>query len=203
MIITLNKLSNSLIKINTLMQQDSQNHIEHHIFAPSQLIPIQTDYYWLLQQGIVKTCSWTEEGSPIVMGYWGPKDIIAQPLALVYPCQVKCLTSVQALAIPASQIDQISDLIYHHLQQTEELLYIVRSETMYCRLRQILVWLGQKFGKEVEFGRLIDLRITHQDLAEIIGATRVTVTKTINQLEQEGFLSRPERNTILLMNPAS
>ncbi|MCC0178925.1 Crp/Fnr family transcriptional regulator [Waterburya agarophytonicola K14] len=182
------------------MQENSSNNIEHQTFAPSELIPLKTDFYWLLQQGVVKTCTWTEEGHPITLGYWGAKDIVGQPLSLVYPCQVKCLTMVQALSIPAHQIDSVSDFVHCHVQQTEELLFIIRSDKMYQRLRKMLIWLGEKFGKEIEIGQLIDLRITHQDLAEIIGATRVTVTKIINQLEKEGFLSRPQRNTIVLRN---
>lgn len=182
------------------MQKNSPNNIEHRTFAPSELIPLETDFYWLLQQGIVKTCTWTEEGHPITLGYWGEKDIVGQPLSLVYPCQVKCLTTVKALFVPAQQIDRIGDFIHHHVRQTEELLYIIRSDKMYERLFKMLKWLGQKFGKEIEIGQLIDIHITHQDLAEIIGATRVTVTKLINQLEREGFLSRPERNTIVLLN---
>lgn len=182
------------------MQKNSQSSIEHHTFAPSELIPLQTDCYWLVQQGIVKTCAWTEEGHPITLGYWGAKDIIGKPLTLVYPCQVRCLTKVQALSIPAHQAEQVSDFIHRHVQQTEELLYIMRSDKMYERLCKMLVWLGQKFGTQIEIGQLIDIHITHQDLAEIIGATRVTVTKLVNQLEKEGFLSRPERNTIVLLN---
>ncbi|MGD1920236.1 MAG: Crp/Fnr family transcriptional regulator [Pleurocapsa sp.] len=182
------------------MQKHSQNNIEHRTFSSSELIPLETDFYWLVQQGIVKTCTWTEEGHPITLGYWGAKDIIGQPLSLVYPCQVKCLTKVQALSIPAHQAEHVSDFIHRHVQQTEELLYIMRSDKMYERLCKMLAWLGQKFGTQIEIGQLIDIHITHQDLAEIIGATRVTVTKLINQLEKEGFLSRPERNTIVLLN---
>lgn len=182
------------------MQQNSPNNIEHQTFAKSELIPLQSDIYWLLQQGIVKTSTWTEEGHPITLGYWGAKDMIGQPLSLVEPCLVKCMTEVQALAIPVQQLGSVSDFIHRHVQQTEQLLCIIRAETMYQKLRQILIWLSRKFGKEVGIGRSIDLRITHQDLAEIIGATRVTVTKIVNQLEREGFLSRPERNTIVLLN---
>lgn len=183
------------------MQKESHfNNIEHRIFAPSELIPLKTDVYWLLQQGIVKICTWTEEGHPITLGYWGEKDLVGQPLSLVYPCQIKCLTEVQALSVPVERADSVNDFIHRHVQQTEELLYIMRSDKMYDRLCRMLDWLGQKFGTEIEIGQLIDIHITHQDLAEIIGATRVTVTKLINQLEKEGFLSRPERNTIVLLN---
>jgi CRP-like cAMP-binding protein len=184
--------------INTLMPNNSQNNIEQRTFAPSELIPLSSNSFWLLQQGIVKTCTWTEEGTPITLGYWGKDDIVGQALSLVEPYQVKCITIVKAACIPTNKADSTLDLIQRHIQQTEELLCIVRTEKMSQRLCNILTWLAQKFGREIEIGQLIDLRITHQDLAEIIGATRVTVTKLINQLEQEGFLSRPERNTIVL-----
>lgn len=180
------------------MEKNSQKHIEHRTFAPSELIPIESDFFWVLQQGVVQTCTWTEEGSPITLGYWGSGDLVGQPLSLVYPYQVKCLTTVKAKSVSLIESNNAIDSIHRHIQQTEELLYIMRSEKMYQRLRKALIWLATKFSTELEIGQLIDLRITHQDLAEIIGATRVTVTKLINQLEQEGFLSRPERNTIVL-----
>lgn len=180
------------------MENDSQKDLEHRTFAPSELVPIQSEFFWLLQQGIVKTCTWTEEGCPITLGYWGAGDIVGKSLSLVYPYQVKCLTTVKAKSIPIIQSNCLVDSIHSHIQQTEELLSIMRSEKMYQRLRKTLIWLATKFSTELEIGQLIDLRITHQDLAEIIGATRVTVTKLINQLEKEGFLSRPERNTIVL-----
>lgn len=169
-------------------------------FAIGELIPVTANHYWLLQEGIVKTYTWTAEGHPITLGYWGAKDIIGQPLPLISPFQIKCLTSVEAIAVPIHQANNIIDLIHRHVRQTQELLYILRSDKMYQRLRKILIWLSRKFGMEIEIGQLIELRITHQDLAEIIGSTRVTVTKLINQLEEEGFLSRPQRNTIVLLN---
>lgn len=184
--------------INSLMQKKPEHNVQLRTFASGDLITLEADSYWLLRQGIVKTCTWTEEGTPITLGYWGKDDLIGQPLSLVYPFQVKCLTEVDALLIPREYIPKITDLIQSHIQQTEEMLYILRSHKMYQRLRRILLWLSQKFGQEMEIGQLIALRLTHQELAELVGATRVTVTKLINQLEQEGFLSRPERNAIVI-----
>lgn len=187
--------------IDTLKQenlQDYQDYIEHQTFAAGELMVLEHDYYWLLQSGAVKACTWTEEGNAITLGYWGINDLIGQPLSLVYPYQVRCLTQVKAERISIEQTGKIIHLIQHHIQQTEEILYILRSDKAYQRLCRILIWLGQKFGQEVQLGKLIDLRFTHQDLAELVGTTRVTITKLINQLEQEQFLSRPQRNTIII-----
>ena len=186
--------------INTLMPKNIPHNGEYQTFSCDELIALEPDYYWLLLNGIVKTCTWTENGTPITLGYWGMNDLIGQPLSMVYPYQVKCLTKVDAVPLPLERTYQLTSLIQRHIQQTEEVLCILRSHKVYQRLRKILLWLSHKFGQKVEIGQMINLRLTHQELAEIVGATRVTVTKIINQLEREGFLSRPRRNTIVVRN---
>lgn len=180
------------------MQKDPQHNLRYRTFAPGEWISFKRNCYWLLQKGVVKSCSWTQEGTPITLGYWGKDDLIGQSLSLVYPYRVKCLTKVDAVSIPLSQTANMANLVQRHIQQTEELLCILRSHKVYQRLRKILLWLSFKFGQEIEIGKIIDLRLTHQELSEIVGATRVTITKLVNQLEQEGFLSRPGRNMIIV-----
>ena len=182
-----------------LMSKNLPDHFKNQTFAPCELITLQSDCLCLLEQGIVKISAWTQEGSPVVLGYWGQNDIIGKPLNLIDPCRVKCLTEVKALYIPLSEIGCVSDLIAHHSCQTEELLKILHSDNIYLKLRAALVWLSNKFGQEENFGRSIGLHLTHQDLAETIGATRVSITKLINRLEQEGFLARPQRNSIVIL----
>ena len=183
--------------IDTLEQEYLQN-LERQTFYKGEIITLKANCYWLLQQGIVKTYTWTEEGNPITFGYWGINDLIAEPLFPNYPYRIKCLTKVEIILISVEQTSEIITLIQHQILQTEEILFILRAENMYQRLRQILIWLGDKFGRETELGKMIEIRLTHQDLAELIGATRVTITKLVNQLEEESFIVRPRRNTIVL-----
>ncbi|MFM7886919.1 MAG: helix-turn-helix domain-containing protein, partial [Pseudanabaena sp.] len=56
--------------------------------------------------------------------------------------------------------------------------------------------LTSRFGEEDRHGRLLGLQLTHQELAELIGSTRVTVTRIINDLEKAGVLSRKGRKLI-------
>ena len=184
--------------INTVVPKDPQDNQKRQSFVGGELILLEDNCYWLIQQGIVKISAQSEEGVTIALGYWGVNDLVGQPLSLVYPYQVECLTPVRALRIPIEQAELIASLIQRQVRQTEQLLCILRAETIYFRLRKMLLWLGNKFGREAEIGRVIDFKLTHQDLGEIVGATRVTVTKVINQLEREGFLSRPERNIIII-----
>lgn len=183
------------------MQTFSVSKVRLHTFSPREVIPLKAEAFWLLKQGAVKTVTWNEDGTTITLGYWGIGDVIGQPLSQVNPYQIECLTFVEATCIPINQCDWLSDSIRRHIQHTEELLCIIRSERMYQRLHKTLVWLAKKFGREVEQGKLIELPLTHQELAEIIGTTRVTVTKLINQFEQEGLIFRPRRNLIVMRSP--
>lgn len=69
---------------------------------------------------------------------------------------------------------------------------------MYERLTKLLIWLAQKFGSKVSQGILIELRLTHHELADMIGSTRVTVTRLLNQLDKEKIIVRPCRFSIII-----
>ena len=88
--------------------------------------------------------------------------------------------------LPSELWHQALDAIVLHIQQAEELLNIVHLHPLPLRLWQLLVWLGQKFGREDDAGRLIDLQLTHQQLAEAINTSRVTVTRLLKQFESQG-----------------
>jgi len=167
-------------------------------FSRNDCLPSRPDLLWSVEWGIVRTLTWNEEGAMITLGYWGAGDVVGQPLSGVYPFQIDCLTSVEATSIPYQQWHQVLDGIMAHSRQSEELFSIVRSERVYNRLDKLLIWLGNKFGRTVSQGILIDLRLTHQNLAELIGTTRVTVTKLLKVLEAEGKILRQQRHYIVL-----
>jgi CRP-like cAMP-binding protein len=92
----------------------------------------------------------------------------------------------------------LGKIVFAHLQQLQELTVIRSYKRVETMLAQLLGWLGQKFGREVVEGKLIELRLTHQDLGDILGITRVTVTRTLNQLEQQGLIERLPLHQIIL-----
>lgn len=167
-------------------------------FSRNDCLPARADLLWSVEWGSVRTLTWNEEGSVITLGYWGAGDVVGQPLSGIYPYQIECLTSVEVTSIPTQQWHHFLDRIVSHTQQTKELFSIIRSERIYHRLDKLLIWLGNKFGRTVSQGILIDLRLTHQNLAELIGTTRVTVTKLLKELEDEGKIVRQQRYYIVL-----
>ena len=167
------------------------------IFSRHDLIPPKENVLWRIERGAVRTVTWSEQGTLITLGYWGTGDIVGQPLSRVIPYQIECLTSVEMSILQTEQWYQALDAMLVHIQQAEELLSIVHRKPVSLRLWQFLVWLSQKFGCDIEQGRLIDLGLTHQEMAEVINTTRVSVTRMLQQFEDEGMLLRHQRRLII------
>ena len=171
---------------------------QQRIFGRRELIPAQPDWLWQIDRGAARTVTWSEDGTLIALGYWGAGDIVGQPLSKLKPYRIECLTSVEATLLPPYSWYQVIDAAVAHIQQMEELLAIVRSRPTDVRLLQLLRWLSRKFGCEVPQGMLIDVRLTHQEIAEVIGTTRVTVTRLLQQFEQAGSIDRNNGRLIVV-----
>jgi CRP-like cAMP-binding protein len=63
---------------------------------------------------------------------------------------------------------------------------------------KLLGWLAIQFGKQTTTGQVIDVRLTHQYLADLLGTTRVTITRALNSLEQQGAVERLPVHRLLL-----
>ncbi|PMB02735.1 replication/maintenance protein [Fischerella thermalis CCMEE 5198] len=173
------------------------------IFNRREVIPPRNDVLWRIERGAVRTLTWSEDGTFITLGYWGAGDLIGYPLSRVKPYQIECLTSVEVSVVPPHHWNQDVNALMIHIQQAEELLSIVHRKPISLRLWQFLVWLSEKFGRDVEQGKLIELNVTHQEMAEVLNTTRVTVTRLLQQFEDKGNLLRHKRRIILRLSKNS
>ncbi|MEH2148418.1 Crp/Fnr family transcriptional regulator [Nostoc sp.] len=169
------------------------------IFTRREVIPPQNDVLWRIEHGAVRTLTWSEDGTFITLGYWGLGDLIGYPLSRVKPYQIEYLTGVEVSIVPPHLWHQDINALLSHIQQAEDLLSIVHRKPISLRLWQFLVWLSEKFGRDVDKGKLIDLNVTHQDIAEVLNTTRVTVTRLLQKLEEEGTVLRQKRRIILCL----
>lgn len=122
-----------------------------------------------------------------------------QSLSDVNPYMLKCMSKVSAIALLQEYWQTLSCQFLEYAKQTQQLMYIVRNHGIAKRLWLLLTWLANKFGRRIQQGKLIDFKITHQELAEAIGTTRITVTKILNQFEKESLILRPKTKCIVVL----
>ena len=156
-----------------------------HTFKRREHLSLRENALWQIESGAVRTYTLTQDSTIISLGFWGLGDTVGQPLTCIQPYEVECLTDVKVRALQSSECGHLNQVLLCHLHQTQTLLQC-RSGQIHQRLQQLLDWLAAKFGHESEQGQLIRLRLTHQDIAETLGTTRVTVTRLLSKFEQEG-----------------
>ncbi len=161
------------------------------------MIPLDPDVLWRIERGAIRTLTWNPLGIANTLGYWGEGDVVGQPMTQIQAYEIQCKTSVEVSILPKELWQQALDTILRQAQQTEELLSIMHCPGTYQKTWKFLVFLSQKFGRDVEKGRLLDLPITHEEIAETIGTTRITVTRMLQQFEADGKLRREKRRLIL------
>jgi CRP-like cAMP-binding protein len=74
-------------------------------------------------------------------------------------------------------------------QQTESLLAIAGLKRVEERLQQLLQLLKREMGEPIAQGSRLKIRLTHQNLANAIGTTRVTVTRLLGEFQRQGAVS--------------
>jgi len=80
------------------------------------------------------------------------------------------------------------------------LVHILQTQTAFNRVGSVLLALAERFPVEVPGGTMIDLDITHEDLAAIVGVSRQFMTVTLHELEHRGLISNT-RKRITLTDP--
>lgn len=163
-------------------------------FARRNFLP--TRDVWQIETGVVRTQTVLEDGNSITLGLWGAGDIVGI-LCNANPDQIECITTVEATLIPAHRWHELTPAMILHIQRSVELIEILHYRQAESSVLQLFAWLAKRFGQEVERGRLIDLRLTDQDIADILGLTRVTVSRLIVNLEKQGMIQRQQRHLIV------
>ena len=86
--------------------------------------------------------------------------------------------------------------------QTEMMIETLAHRDMGSRLVSFLLILCRDFGSPKPDGITIDLKLSHQAIAEAIGSTRVTVTRLLGELRAEGMISIHKKK-ITVHNPVA
>lgn len=189
------KFPEQLSMANSYLSGSKLDRSTLRFFKRRERLPL-SENLWFIEAGAVRTYTLTDDGTIIALGFWGVGDTVGQPLASLQPYEVECLTDIKVRVLQPLECWNLNQLLSSHLHQAQALLRI-RSGKMSQRLQHFLDWLAFKFGDESDRGQLIRLRLTHRDIADALGTTRVTVTRLLNQFEQEGRIGWVKQHLLL------
>jgi CRP-like cAMP-binding protein len=170
------------------------------------------DHLLVLLRGRVKLKSLTPDGKEAILAFIGEGEIFGE-LALIDEATrhefAEAVEDVQSVAIPAAAMLEVmqkrADLCLHVVKlvglrrrRIENRFRNVLFRSNRERVLRLLLELLQTHGRKTRDGWEIRLRLSHQDLANLIGTTRESVTLTLGQLQHEGKVRIARKELMIL-----
>jgi CRP-like cAMP-binding protein len=162
-------------------------------FNKGKQISLDTKSIWIVYQGYVLVSTLQASGDESILGFLGPLMPLSLKLSFLETYEAFALTDVELLQLSQDDIDRSPELLHEInlqtircLRQAEALLWIAGKRAMIDRLRGFLDLLACEFGQPTSEGVRIDFRLTHHQIANAVGTTRVTATRFLRELREQG-----------------
>jgi len=177
------------------------------IYLPSD----QADSVLLLTSGRVKIYHITSEGKQAVLAFIDPAEVFGE-LALFESAEreefAEAMEKSHVVMIPRSEMEYLMEvhpdvslgvtkLMGLRRRRIERRLKSLLFRSNRDRLVHLLLELSEKYGRVQDGGISLGMKLSHQELASIIGSTRETVTVLLGELQKEGHIKIIKRKIIL------
>ena len=169
------------------------------VYLPSE----SSDSVFLLTSGRVKICHLTPEGKQSILAFIEPGEMFGE-LALVEPGEAReeyaeTVEPSDIVWMPGETVRELAEqnaglslsitrLIGMRRRRIERRLRHLLFLSNKQRLCHLLLELAEQYGKRDQEGVTLSIRLSHQDLAAVIGATRETVTVILGELQSAEIL---------------
>ena len=86
------------------------------------------------------------------------------------------------------------------LEEREAAVGRMLDRTVDCRLACLLLELAERFGEGNGQGRVLSVRLSHQDLSCMVACTREAVSKAIGEFREAGLIETPRPRTLVVLD---
>ena len=161
------------------------------------------DYMYIISEGQVKVTKMSEDGREKILEILGPGDFHGEMALLdraprsasvktTTPCVLLSLSRQDFLGLLKQNHELTLELIrvlVRRLRETDEQIKGLLFERVEGRARRLLARLAKEPvpGRE---DRVATSPITHQQLADLVGTSRETITRVVKELKDEGWLEQ-------------
>jgi CRP/FNR family transcriptional regulator, global nitrogen regulator len=128
----------------------------------------------------------------LVEGRW--QDVFAEAVTEARVASIQKAALERVIKSDPEFALRLFSSLSERLRQSDEVIESLLHREVSTRLATLLVNLGERFGED----DLIDVRLTHQDLANMIASTREAVSKVMSELQRDGVIETRNRKIAIL-----
>jgi CRP-like cAMP-binding protein len=170
------------------------------------------NYMYVVLAGKVKVTKSNAAGKETLLAIHQPGDFFGEMALLdgkTAPATVAAMEDCKIVTISKADfqrhlmrnekiVAQIIQVLCGRLRQVWSQLPTLSYDNAEARIRAGIMQISRRHGIADARGTLINLKITHQELAEMVGTSRETVTRTLSELQRDGVIQIADRRIIVV-----
>ena len=121
------------------------------------------------------------------------QDVFAEAVTDVRVAGVRKSALTEAISHNPRLAIELFACFSERLTQSDEVIESLLHREVSARLATLLLKLGERFGEENGTGTTLDVRLTHQELANMIASTREAVSKVMSEFQRDGTIEVQNR----------
>ena len=86
-------------------------------------------------------------------------------------------------------LDQLLQVLCSRLRESWKRIEMLNFKYASQRIRMLFLILSERYGEEASEGLTLNITLTHQDIADMAGLTRETVTRIIDKWQKDGEIT--------------
>lgn len=207
------KHKNEFIKKTQLFSSLSDKDIDNIIskmvvkqFRKNETILYEADtnkYMYLILSGKVKVVRTTEDGKEIILAmhqsgnFFGEMSLIdgkTTPASVIATIDslISIISQDDFFTILFSQskvVENLLKILCTRLRQSYDTIQLLNFNNATHRTKMLLLMLCDEYGTKTPEGIVLNIKLTHQDISDMTGLTRETVTRVLDKLQKSKEIS--------------
>lgn len=167
------------------------------------------DYIFMVAEGVVRRCKTFQDGTRAIVAFHAPGELFGWTDESTHALSIEAAADTlvlffkrNVLLSAAAHDHKIANFLLR--AATSELRCIQAhslriNQSAKCRVAGFLLGLSARMGETAD----VDLPMSHQDVADHLGLSIETVSRTITELERACLIERVSARTINLVNRAA
>lgn len=172
------------------------------------------EFMYVMLLGKVKVVRMTEDGKEIILavhqegdffgemslidGKTTPASVIATEDSLVAIISKNDFYSV--LLVQQKVMTSLLKIFCSRLRKSWDTIQLLNFNNASQRVKMLFLMLADEYGDKTKDGIILNIKMTHQDIAEMTGMTRETITRIVDKWQKSGEIT-VLKNKFIRLNP--
>ncbi|MDI6728092.1 MAG: Crp/Fnr family transcriptional regulator [Thermodesulfovibrionales bacterium] len=170
-----------------------------------------SDWFYILINGKVKITKMSVDGREIIIELISPPDFFGGFAVLKgfpYPANAVAMEDSNVIKISRHNllkiIDRFPNVMYDmaanlgdRIREFHDTLKNIALERVESRIAALLLKLADKTGEKKDKTILINMRLTKQDIAEMVGTTVETTIRVMSKFKKSGFIDDKDGKVLI------